>query len=83
MTAMYERLVDLLVDKFEVDRTNVRPGVTFEQLEMDSLFLVELLLVVQSEVGVAISEDTASPRDTLERAAELIEEQVAAATTTS
>jgi len=34
---------------------------------MDSLFLVELLLVIQTDLGVKISEDTASPRDTIER----------------
>lgn len=81
MTSMYDKLVDLLVARFEVDRAEIKPGITFEDLEMDSLFLVELLLVIQTDLGVKISEDTASPRDTIERAAELIEEQVAAATT--
>ncbi|HYS37614.1 MAG TPA: phosphopantetheine-binding protein [Pseudonocardiaceae bacterium] len=80
MTSMYDKLVDLLVARFEVDRAEIKPGITFEDLEMDSLFLVELLLVIQTDLGVKISEDTASPRDTIERAAELIEEQVAAAT---
>ena len=83
MASTYHKLVDLLVTRFEVDRAEIKPGITFEDLEMDSLFLVELLLVVQKELGVRIREDTASPRDTIERAAELIEEQVAAAATTS
>jgi acyl carrier protein len=83
MTAMYDTLVDLLVNRFEVDRAEIKPDVTFEDLEMDSLFLVELLLVVQQEIGVKISEDTASPRDTIERAAELIQEQVAIAANAS
>ena len=77
MAAMYDTLVDLLVNRFEVDRAEIKPDVTFEDLEMDSLFLVELLLVVQQEIGVKISEDAASPRDTIERAAELIQEQAA------
>lgn len=79
MATMYDTLVDLLVNRFQVDRAEIKSNVTFEDLEMDSLFLVELLLVIQSEIGVKISEDTASPRDTLERAAELIQEQVAIA----
>jgi acyl carrier protein len=79
MATMYDTLVNLLVDRFQVDPAEIKPNVTFEDLEMDSLFLVELLLVVQSELGVKISDDTASPRDTLERAAELIEEQAASA----
>jgi acyl carrier protein len=83
MGVMYDRLVDLLVTRFEVERAEIRPGITFEDLEMDSLFLVELLLVVQTELGVKINEDTASPQDTIERAAELIEEQVNAAASAS
>lgn len=61
MSATYDTLVDLLVDKFQVDRDEIRPGVTFEDLEMDSLFLVELLLEMQTATGVRIDEDTASP----------------------
>ncbi|MGP4090913.1 acyl carrier protein [Streptomyces sp. KR55] len=80
MTAMYDKLVDLLVNHFKVDRSEIKPDVTFEDLEMDSLFLVELLLVVQKELGVQVSDDAASPRDTIGRAAEVIEEQAAAAT---
>ncbi|HSV64714.1 MAG TPA: phosphopantetheine-binding protein [Mycobacteriales bacterium] len=80
MNSTYDRLVNILVSRFEVDRAELAPDVTFEDLDMDSLFLVELLLVIQSELGVEISEDTVSPRDTIGRAAELIDDTVAAAT---
>jgi acyl carrier protein len=79
MADMYDTLVNLLVERFHVDLMEIKPNVTFEDLEMDSLFLVELLLVVQGELGVKINDDTVSPGDTLERAAELIEERVAIA----
>ncbi|MFF3459226.1 phosphopantetheine-binding protein [Streptomyces sp. NPDC002730] len=79
MTAMYDTLADILVNRFQVERSEIKPDVTFEDLEMDSLFLVELLLVVEKELGVKISDDAASPRDTIGRAAEVIEEQAAAA----
>jgi len=84
MSGMYDLLVDLLVNRFEVDRNDVRPEVTFDELEMDSLFLVELLLVLQSELGergALISEDVASPSDTIADAARLIENQIAAGAT--
>lgn len=80
MSATYDKLVDLLVDRFAVDRAEIRPDVTFEELEMDSLFLVELLLVMQSEFGVKISEDAASPSDTIEYAAGLVDSPAPAAT---
>jgi acyl carrier protein len=81
MAAMYDTLADILVNRFQVDRSEITPDVTFEDLEMDSLFLVELLLVVEKELGVKISDDAASPRDTIGRAAEVIDEQAAAAKT--
>jgi acyl carrier protein len=79
MQTTFDKLADLLVTKFKVDRSEIQPDVTFEDLDMDSLFLVELLLVVQSDLGVKVSESSASPRDTLGRAAELIDEYAAAA----
>ncbi|MCX4854908.1 acyl carrier protein [Streptomyces canus] len=75
MSAMYGRLVDLLVDRFEVDRAEIGPDTTFEDLDMDSLFLVELLLVIQSEFGVHIDDDDASPGDTITQVAALLERQ--------
>ncbi|WP_030681334.1 acyl carrier protein [Streptomyces sp. NRRL B-1347] len=72
MSAMYDRLVDLLVDRFEVDRAEIGPDTKFEDLDMDSLFLVELLLVIQSEFKVDIAEDAATPGDTITAVAELI-----------
>ena len=76
MTAMYDKLAELLITRFDVDTTEIRPDATFEDLEMDSLFLVELLVVVQTELGVKISDDMARPSDTISRVAELIEEQL-------
>ncbi|MFJ9538355.1 acyl carrier protein [Streptomyces sp. NPDC101225] len=73
MSAMYGRLVDLLVGRFEVDRAEIGPDTTFEDLDMDSLFLVELLLVIQSEFGVPVDDDAASPGDTITQVAELLE----------
>jgi acyl carrier protein len=73
MSAMYGRLVGLLVDRFEVDRAEIGPDTTFEDLDMDSLFLVELVLVIQSEFGVHLDDDAASPGDTLTKVAALLE----------
>lgn len=75
MSVMYGKLVDLLVNRFEVDRGEIGPDTRFEDLDMDSLFLVELLLVIQSEFGVAIGDDAASPGDTIAAVAGLIEDR--------
>jgi acyl carrier protein len=76
MRDTYDKVVDLLVTRFDIDRDRIRPGVTFDELEMDSLFLVEFLLIVRSEFGAPVSEDAATPQDTIERAVQLIDEQL-------
>ncbi|MFC5718658.1 phosphopantetheine-binding protein [Streptomyces gamaensis] len=78
MSPVYDKLADLLVDRFAVDRTAIGPDVTFEELEMDSLFLVELLLVVESEFRVKLGEDAAAPTDTIARVVEVITDELAA-----
>lgn len=78
MTNSYDALVDLLVHRFDVDPAKITPGATFEDLDIDSLFMVELLLVVQAELGVEIPDEAATPRDTIAKAAELIGAQLAA-----
>ncbi|NUR57329.1 MAG: acyl carrier protein [Catenulispora sp.] len=77
----YEDLVSILVEKFAVQPELIRPGITFGDLEIDSLFLVELLLVVEREVQAAIPDDAISAQDTLERAVDIVREQVTAAGT--
>ncbi|GHE88906.1 hypothetical protein GCM10018785_65220 [Streptomyces longispororuber] len=79
MSATYDRLVGLLVDRFEVDRAEIGPDTTFEDLDMDSLFLVELLLVIQAEFGADLAEDAASPGDPITAVADLIDRHGAAA----
>jgi acyl carrier protein len=79
MATTYDKLIDLLVNQFQVEPDKVQPGATFEDLEMDSLFLVEFLLIVENDFGIKISEDVASPKDTIETAAKLIDHQLGAA----
>jgi len=74
MTSAYDQLVEILINQFEVRPDEIRPDITFEELELDSLFLVELELVVKRDLGVKLSED-ATPRSTLADVAKLIDAQ--------
>ena len=76
MENTYDRLTDILVNQFEVRPEEVRPDITFEELELDSLFLVELALVVNRDLKVEISEDDATPRSTVGEMVRLIDEQL-------
>ncbi|AZM60899.1 MULTISPECIES: acyl carrier protein [unclassified Streptomyces] len=73
MSATYEKLVDLLVTHFAVEREKIRPDATFEELDLDSLFLVELLLVLQTELDMELADDAVNRTDTFGHLAELVE----------
>lgn len=73
MSDVYERLVKLLMSSFGLAGHEIRPDDTFDGLELDSLALVELILVVQKEFGVRITDDDLNKEDTVAHAAELIE----------
>ncbi|EST35969.1 hypothetical protein N566_16960 [Streptomycetaceae bacterium MP113-05] len=76
MSVTYDRIVHLLVENFAVSPSDISPEATFEELNMDSLFLIELLLVFQSEFDVKVSDDSVKPTDTIARAAELIANEI-------
>lgn len=77
MQTVYPRLVELLA-RFGVPETEITLDSTFEDLDLDSLTLVEFTLCAEQEFGVKIEDDALNRQDTLERAAELIEIQGAA-----
>lgn len=72
MNDVYERLVGLLNRGFGVEPGEVSPETTFNELEMDSLALVELGLAAQEEFGVAIGDDDIRSGDSIGEAAEVI-----------
>lgn len=73
MSAVYDRVKELLTDKFGVPPEDVRPEATFEDLDLDSLDLVEFALAVEEELGVRISDDEAAELETLSDTVGLLE----------
>jgi propionyl-CoA carboxylase beta chain len=62
---MYDRVQTLLVDKFGVPADDIRPEATFEELDLDSLDLVEFALAAEEELGVRITDEEAEQLATL------------------
>lgn len=73
MTAVYDRVKDLLVDKFGVPEEDVSPEATFDSLDLDSLDLVEFSLAAEEELGVRISDEEAEDLETLADTVKLLE----------
>jgi acyl carrier protein len=73
VTAVYDRVKDLLVDKFGVPADDISPQATFEDLDLDSLDLVEFALAAEEELGVRISDEEAEELETLADTVKLLE----------
>lgn len=71
-----ERLAALLISRFGVTRDEVRPDVTFAELDLDSLALVEFAMVAEKEFGIPIGEDELAPQATVTDAVRLIAARV-------
>ena len=51
---MYEKLVSYAAQQLELDPTEICPDSTFESLGIDSLDIVEMIMDLESELGVEL-----------------------------
>ena len=51
---MYEKLVKYAAKQLEIDASDIRPDSTFESLGIDSLDIVEMIMDLESEMGVEL-----------------------------
>ena len=51
---MYEKLVKYAAKQLEIDASEIRPDSTFESLGIDSLVIVEMIMDLESELGVEL-----------------------------
>ncbi|MFI9048015.1 acyl carrier protein [Streptomyces sp. NPDC053427] len=65
METVYDHLVTVLTDKFEVTEDQLDPAVPLGDLELDSLAIVELYVTLQEHWGVPLEEDESAAEMTL------------------
>ena len=51
---MYEKLVNYAAKQLDLDATEITPDSTFESLGIDSLDIVEMIMDLESELGVEL-----------------------------
>ncbi|MDQ4035739.1 MAG: acyl carrier protein [Chloroflexota bacterium] len=71
----YERLKKIIVEQLGVDEEEVQPQASFvEDLNADSLDLVELIMSLEEEFGMEISDEDAERIQKVQDAVDFIEE---------
>ena len=80
MASTMERVTDIIVDLLGVEPEKVTPDARFrEDLEADSLDLVELIMAFEEEFGGEISDEDAQKITTVGEAVAYVEERQAEA----
>ena len=75
-TSTYDRLKKIVVEQLGVDEEDVKPEASFvDDLNADSLDLVELIMSLEEEFGTEISDEEAEKIQTVQDAVEFIEER--------
>ncbi|MEW9517746.1 phosphopantetheine-binding protein [Streptomyces tubercidicus] len=68
-----DHLVAMMSEKFGLPESELRSGATFEELDIDSLILVELGLLLRKKMGVVLAEGELKPTHTMDDAAAVVE----------
>jgi len=80
MSTIETRLTDIIVDILGVDEADVKPEASFrEDLDADSLDLVELIMAFEEEFGAEISDEDAKSIQTVGEAIAFINARTAEA----
>ena len=67
MGANEDKVIDIIVDKLGVDRSEVTPEAVFvDDLGADSLDLVELIMAMEEEFGFEIADEEAEKMRTVQ-----------------
>lgn len=70
MDPVYQHLVTTLTTKFEVPSDRLSSTATLEELELDSLAVVELYVTLQEHWNIPLDDGDAQPEHTLQQVAQ-------------
>ncbi len=72
--AIFEKVRAIIAEQLGVDEEDVTPETTFEELNADSLDIVELIMALEEEFDIEIPDEEAEKIQTVGAAVEYIKE---------
>ncbi|MGH3793313.1 MAG: acyl carrier protein [Pseudonocardiaceae bacterium] len=72
---MFERLIELLVDTIKIPVGDIGPEATPDQIDLNSLTIVELSVALEEELGITITERELTEISTVGDIARLMEDR--------
>ncbi|MFJ4682713.1 acyl carrier protein [Streptomyces sp. NPDC091377] len=77
MTTTYHQLVEIVTKLHDAPRDRISPDVTFAQLDVDSLTMVEISMRIERDLGVHIADNELEEDLTLAATTRLIDAKLA------
>ncbi|MFB6859035.1 acyl carrier protein [Streptomyces sp. NPDC058320] len=71
-SSLKHQVSGLISEKFGLDEAELLSGATFDELDIDSLILVELSLILRKEMGIVLVEGELKSSYTLDEAVAVI-----------
>jgi len=75
MDEVFEKIKEIVVDQLGVEENEITMETTFEQLNADSLDIVELIMAFEEEFGIEISDEDAEKLTTVAAAVNYVKEK--------
>jgi acyl carrier protein len=77
MSDVYQKVLEIFRAKLDYgDDMEIRPEATFEELDIDSLDLLEVVMAIELEYGIEIPDDVLKDMNNVENAVKYVENLV-------
>ena len=53
---VFDKVADIIAEKLDIDRIEIKPDSSFDDMEVDSLYMVEIMLSLEDEFGITIED---------------------------
>ena len=53
---VFDKIADIIADKLDIERDLIKPESSFDDMEVDSLYMVEIMLSIEEDFNITIED---------------------------